>query len=198
MDYLRDVFEEMLRKHSDYLPFKKYIEFKKTFPNNWLYYSSSFLVDAEFVKQKTGFDFFADLDNKSAQERAECFEKKRSIIELYRNSGGFFGLKLMYLGDWAKDIAEIAKTKGIAYDAASFAFPEDYIMDKVCFLRLNYGLLAKLMGFDVVCSTMYSRPVPDVFTSKLSLYTPIESCFNIVDYSNLVVCSEPFEIVTTI
>ena len=194
VDYLHDVFEEMLRKHSDYSPFKKYIEFKKTFPNNWLYYSSSFLVDAEFVKQKTGFDFFADLDNKPAQEREECFRKKESIIEFYGNRVGSFGLKLMYLEDWSKDIAEIAKTKGIAYEPVGPDFPEDYIMDKVCFLSLNYGLLAKLMGFDVVCSTMYSRPVPDVFTSKLSLYTPIESCFNIVDYSNLVVCSEPFEL----
>ena len=199
MDYLHDVFEEMLRKHSDYSPFKKYIEFKKIFPNNWLYYSSSFLVDAEFVKQKTGFDFFANLDNKPAQERAECFEKKQSIIEFYRNvfRGIFpFGhdLKCTNLEDWSKDIAEIAKTKGIAYEPVGPDFPEDYIKDKVCFLSLNYGLLAKLMGFDVVCSTMYSRPVPDVFTSNLSLYTPIESCFNIVDYSNLVVCSEPFEL----
>lgn len=195
MDYLNDVFEEMLRKHSDYLPFKKYIEFKKTFAGNPGYYSSSFLVDAELVKQRTGFDFFADLDNKPAQERIECFEKKRFINELYSNRGDFFGLKLMYLRGWNKDRAEIAKTKGIAYEPVGSYFPEDYIMDKVCFLSLNYGLLAKLMGFDVVCSTMYSqRPVPDVFTSKSSLYTPIESCFNIVDYSNLVVCSEPFEL----
>lgn len=200
MYYLHDVFEEMLRKHSDYSPFKKYIEFKKTFLDYPPYCSSSFLIDAELVKQRTGFDFFADLDNKPAQERKECFRKKKSIIEFYRRNvfGGIFpfchDLKFKYLEDWSKDIAEIAKTKGIAYEPVGSYFPEDYIMDKVCFLRLNFGLLAKLMGFDVVCSTMYSPPVPDVFTSKYSLYTPIESCFNIVDYSNLVVCSEPFEL----
>lgn len=191
--YIYSVFEKMLEKHPDYEPFKKHFELKKVLGDSYLNNSASFKVTNEFVKKKTGFDFFADADKKSLEERSELFEKAVTSLGLLVPEDKISKPIDEVFSDDQKKLADefLELAKSVGYDMKE----GDYLIDKIYFLGRNYGLLAKLMGFDVVY-----RYYPGVRLHRPEEYhgyfcdaggNPEVNCLNVVDYSNLYVCSEP-------
>ena len=172
--YIRKVFDKMLETHPNFPYFKKFKDLEKINGYCCNAWSASYGILFDWVKQKTGFDFFADVDKKSPQERAELFE---AVFK-----------ELLEDKEKAKELSEFIKKNY----GDNFAL-SDYLIDKIFFLSRNIGLLAKLMGFDVVydyypgCVVDSEKPF-DVYGN------PEIDEFNVVDFSNLVVCSEPLDI----
>lgn len=147
-EYLKEIFDNMIKKHSDY--FKDYFNFVKIHGDNLSSVTmlESFADFANFVKAKTGFDFFADLDKKTYDERLTEFRER-----LY----GIFGLKLAKNNGGqlvAEDSLILSKLtpeqEQAMHEMNNLHNSAVKLFHSVFTLSRDYELLAKLMGYDAL------------------------------------------------
>lgn len=190
--YLEKVFKKMLENHKDFPVFKKHAEFQKIFDGHYMCNSASFKVRADIVKEKTGFDFFADVDKKSVYEREKLFSKFENSISKKVDENGVRSPKS---NEYLNELEKRSKKEGVVIvDDKGELRSTDYLVDIGYFLERNYGLLAKLMGFDVIYED-HIPPNPTWVAKPFHLLeNPINDTFNVVDFSDLVVCSEPVDV----
>ncbi len=170
-EYLNKIFDKMLEIYPDY--FKSFIDFKN---NNLLPLllvgSSYFKVLNEFFKEQVGFDYFNC--GLSAEERANKFnELSHKFIyfneENLNNTEKFQLYKKFQI--WSLNHVDEQKNS--------------YLVDKVLMLSQNFGLLAKLMGYDGVYE---NRGAPGKVKENGEQFCIDEVV--VVNYNNLLVCNE--------
>lgn len=198
-DYLQKVINKMIEKNPDY--FKDYLHLVNLYGdligsngtsvmryNPWF---NNFKYLAEFVKANTGFDYYAVVGNKSAEDCAH---------ELREKVGQLLGMNIGHTGDFEHflvlpDEKLTPEQKQKREEFEKFMLDNEpqkkgWCISKVGALCANFGLLAKFLGFDGYTNCPIDGDNASEEDRKMM---PMGGQFVIVDIDNLVVCSDVCE-----
>ena len=198
VDYLGKVFKKMVENNKEY--FKEYLDLKNSYEYFDQLYLSSWQFNFKFAKEVMGFDFDAESATKSLNQRMEEYESKLN---------NFFsgGKDIKNMSD--EEINEV-KNKIISerdnflkkHPELEHTISKPFYVNKVVYLERDPGLLARLMGFDVLYEKGFNlrelthdsdligfiNSSDDFKDAKLFFDT-----WNVVNWGKLFVCSDLFK-----